>query len=299
MDYKQVIKNQDTRLKILGLTEFIPDKVMLKLQYRVKTGKSLNLKNPSRFTEKLQWYKLNYRDSLLTKCADKYLVREYVSSKGLDDILIPLLGVYENTNEIDFKSLPEKFILKTTNGSHTNIICEDKSKLNIKETVDTLNSWLVQRTVKAGREWAYYDIKPRIIIEELLEKDLDNDLIDYKFYGFNGRVNFVKVVANRFHDEGQIQGIFDDEFKQLPYFKDGVRRITEKREKPKNYDTMVEIAKILSEDFPHARVDLYNINGKIYFGELTFYDTSGYETFAPDEFDYILGNEFILPSENS
>lgn len=295
MDYKKIIKNQNTRLKILGLTEFIPDKKMLKFQYKIKTGNKLNLKNPSRFTEKLQWYKLNYRDPLLTICADKYKVRKYVESKNLGEILIPLLGVYKNAKDIDFNNLPNKFILKTTNGSHTNIICEDKSKLNIKDTIETLNSWLVERTVKAGREWAYYDIEPRIIIEELLEKDHDDDIIDYKFYGFCGSVNFVKVVANRFNDEGQIQGIFDNNFKQLPYFKDGVRKITDERKRPKNFDKMVYIAKILSKDFPHTRVDLYNIDGKIYFGELTFYDTSGYETFTPDEFDYILGKEFKLP----
>lgn len=290
MDYKKIIKNQETRLKILRLFDFIPDKLMIQLQYKIKTGRRLNLKNPTRFTEKLQWYKLYYRDSLMTKCADKYSVREYISQKGLEGILVPLYGVYESVEDINFDVLPDKFVLKTTNGSHTNIFCEDKEKLYITETKKLLHQWLNKRPVKAGREWAYYNIKPRIICEKML----GNELIDYKFYGFRGNVEYIKVVKDRFHISGQKQGIFNDRFEQLPYFKNDVGRIDNYLEKPPKFDEMVFIAKKLSQDFPHVRVDLYNIDGKIYFGELTFYDTSGYETFTPDEFDWILGRQFIL-----
>jgi len=296
MNYKKIIPNQDFRLKLLKLTEFIPDKPMIFLQYWIQTGRKLNLKNPQRFTEKLQWYKLNYRAPLMTKCADKYEVRQYVQSKGYGDILVPLYGVYDKAEDIDFDNLPNKFVLKTTNGSQTNIFCEDKTKLNKENTIKLLNKWLEKKTVKAGREWAYYDIKPRIICEKYLDKDKNNDLIDYKFYCFYGKSEYIKVVANRYHESGQKQGLFNIDFEQLPYYKNDVQRISGGVQKPKNYDYMVDIAKTLSEDFPHVRVDLYNIDGKVYFGELTFYDTSGYETFDPDEFDYMLGNEFILPS---
>lgn len=295
VDYKKLIPNQELRLKILGLTDFIPDKAMIKLQYRIKTGRKLNLKNPERFTEKLQWYKLYYRDSLMTKCADKYDVRDYIATKGYRDILIPLYGVYESSEGIDFSQLPERFVLKTTNGSHTNIFCDNKANFNIKAACKTLNKWLSKRTTKAGREWAYYEIKPRIVCEKYLEKDKNNDLIDYKFYCFSGKISYIKVVKDRFHITGQRQGLFNSNFEQLPYYKNDVLRITEYLEKPKNYDMMCKIAEDLSSDFPHVRVDLYNINGRIYFGELTFYDTSGYETFDPDMFDFLLGKEFELP----
>src|SRR5690625_2284077 len=132
MSYKKIIPSLKLRLKILSILDFIPDKLMIMLQYRIKTGRKLNLEDPKRYNEKLQWYKLYYRDPLMTKCADKYKVREYVAAKGLKDILVPLYGVYDNANDVDFNQLPEKFVLKTNNGSgsHANIFCDQKSKLN-------------------------------------------------------------------------------------------------------------------------------------------------------------------------
>lgn len=293
MDYKKIIPSRDLRLKILGLTEFIPDKLMVKLQYWIKTGRLLNLKNPIRFNEKLQWYKLYYRDPKMTECVDKYLVRGFVKNKGLENILVPLYGVYDNVNEINFDSLPSKFVFKTNNGSHTNIICENKNNLDLKQTEKVLNEWLTRRTTKAGREWAYYDVNPKIICEKLLEPE-DGNLIDYKFYCFDGKAHFIKVATNTNNPNGPENGIFDMEFKQLPYCRKEVQKINERLQRPKNFKLMCQIAEKLSEDFPHVRVDLYNIDGKIYFGELTFYDTSGYQIFEPDEFDFILGKLFKI-----
>ena len=200
MDYKKFIKNQEIRFKILGLFDFLPDKLMIQIQYWIKTGRKLNLKSPKRFTEKLQWYKLYYRDPLMTQCADKYNVREYIAQKGYEDILIPLYGVYESADEIDFNILPNSFVLKTTNGSHTNIICKDKSKLDIKKTVKILNNWLEKRSAKLGREWAYYDIKPRIICEKYLRDKTNkfDGINDYKFICFNGEAKYVWVDVNRY-----------------------------------------------------------------------------------------------------
>lgn len=297
MNYKKIIKSQKLRLKLLKITEFIPDKLMIKLQYKIATGNKLNLKEPKRFTEKLQWYKLYYRKPLLTQCADKYEVREYIKEKGLEDILVPLYGVYNSSKDIKFENLPNKFVLKTSNGSHTNILCEDKSKIDISNVREVLDEWLNKRPVKAGREWAYYNIKPRIICEKYLEKDENNDLIDYKFYCFNGKVYCLEVIAERYFEDGMKIGIYDLEFNRLPYKDSDGGELRYDIEKPNNFEKMIEIAEKLSEDFPQVRVDLYNIEGKIVFGELTFYDGSGYSKYIPDEFDFILGKQFKLPNK--
>lgn len=294
MNYKNIIKNQDLRIKILGLTKFIPDKIMIKLQYKISTGRNLNLKNPKRFTEKLQWYKLYYRDPLMTICADKYEVRKYVKEKGYEDILVPLLGVYENSNEIDFDKMPNRFVLKTTNGSHTNIFCENKKEFNFEKTKITLDKWLKRDTISPGREWAYHGIKPKIICEDFIEKDENNDLIDYKFFCFNGKVYCMYVIIERFLNEGIKLGIYDKEFNKLSYRRADINPIEKNIDKPQNFEKMIEIAEALGKDFPHVRVDLYNIKGKIIFGELTFYDGSGYNGFISDEFDFILGERFII-----
>nr|WP_285841615.1 ATP-grasp fold amidoligase family protein [Psychrobacillus sp. MER TA 171] len=270
---------------------------MIKLQYKISTGRKLNIKEPRRFTEKIQWYKLNYRDPLMVKCSDKYEVREYISSKGYSDILVPLYGVYNTAEEINFEELPNQFVLKTTNGSHTNIICEDKSTLDIEATKNKLNNWLTAWEGKVGREWAYYGIKPKIICEKLLEKDQNNDLIDYKFFCFNGKPFSLYVIVERYLKDGIKLGIFDTEFNKLSYHRDDIPELKKSINKPEKFEEMLEIAKDLSQDFPHVRVDLYNINGKIYFGELTFYTGSGYHGYSPDEFDYILGERFHIPAQ--
>ncbi|MFA7288384.1 MAG: ATP-grasp fold amidoligase family protein [Melioribacteraceae bacterium] len=267
---------------------------MIIFQYKLSTGRWPRLKNPIRFTEKIQWYKLNYRHNLLTKCSDKYSVREYVSAKGLSDILIPLFGIYDNVEEINFGNLPKKFVLKTTNGSHTNILCSDKSQLNIELAKKTLNGWLNTWQSKMGREWGYYNIKSRIICEKLLDKDLNNDLIDYKFFCFNGKPFCLYAIVERFLEDGIKLGIFDTEFNLMPYIRSDIFGLKSNIPKPKNFDRMLEIAEILSRDFPFVRVDLYNIDGNIYFGELTFYDGSGYKGYIPDEFDFILGENFKI-----
>ncbi|MGM0897044.1 MAG: ATP-grasp fold amidoligase family protein [Bacillota bacterium] len=297
MNYKKIIPSQKLRLKLLKFGDAIPDKLMIKLQYRLATGRRLNLKKPESFPEKLQWYKLYYRDPLITKCSDKYRVREYLKSKGLEDILVPLYGVYENAEDIDFNKLPDKFVIKTTNGSKTNILCEDKSQLDIEHTKKTLNRWLNEWNGKIGREWGYYNVKPLIICEKYLEKDGNNDLVDYKFFCFDGIPSYLYVIVERFLQGGAKLGIYDMKFEKVPYRRIDIPHFTGNIEKPENYNKMIDIAKKLSEDFPHARVDLYNIDGKIYFGELTFYNGSGYKDHIPEQLDLILGEKFRLPKK--
>lgn len=293
MDYKKIIKNQNLRFKVLNLLNFIPDKTMVKLQYRIKTGRKLNLKNPQRYTEKLQWYKLYYRNPLMTKCADKYTVREYVESKGLGNILNELYGVYDLVDEIDFDRLPNKFVLKTTNDSHTNIFCEDKSKADIDKIKEELNEFMHSRNGKSpGREWAYDGSKRRIVCEKYLDKTKDGEIIDYKFFCFNGKIEYLNIVVD--NKETRKLGIYDTKGKKTKYSRTDMEEIEKEIKIPDNFEEMKKIAEKLSEDFPHVRVDLYDIDGKIIFGELTFYGSSGYMQFEPDEFDFILGEKFKL-----
>lgn len=299
MNYKNIIKSQKVRFFILKLLDFFPDKLMIFLQYKISTGRWLKLNKPIRFTEKIQWYKLYYRKEVVTQCSDKFGVREFVSSKGFSDILVPLYGVYEDVEEIRFESLPSQFVLKTTNGSHTNILCSNKNKLNIESTKKTLKKWLNTWTSKMGREWGYYNIKPRIICEKLLDKDDNNDLVDYKFFCFNGEPFCLYVIVDRLLEDGIKLGIFDTEFNLLPYRRSDIRGLTKDIPKPKKFNHMLEIAKELSKDFPFVRVDLYNIDGNIYFGELTFYDGSGYKGYISDEFDFIMGDKFVLPKKTN
>ncbi|MFC9597776.1 ATP-grasp fold amidoligase family protein [Peribacillus butanolivorans] len=293
MDYRKIIKSKEMRFKILHYLRFIPDSLMLKLQYRMKMGRKLNLKNPQRWTEKLQWYKLYYRTPLMTQCADKHDVREYIKSKGLEDILNKLYAVYDSADQFILDSLPQKFVIKTTNGSGTNILCKRKSQLQLDKVKQSLNEWMSRDNYSVGREWSYKGIVPRIIVEEYLE-DKNNSfdgINDYKFICFNGRAKYIVFDVDR-HIEHK-RNIYDTDWNFIdintdyPNFGDCVSR-------PEGLDEMLRVANILAADFPFVRVDLYWVNGKVYFGELTFYPWTGYVQFDPDEFDIILGEQFIL-----
>lgn len=296
MDYKKIIKSRDIRLKILSLLNWIPDKEMIKLQYRLKTGRHLNLNHPIRYTEKLQWYKIYYKDPIMAQCADKYTVREYIESKGMGNILNEVYGIYDSVDGIDFEKLPNQFVIKSTNGAGGNnvLICKDKSQFNIANAHIKMKMWTVIRRNGSGREWVYYKIKPRIIIERFINTEND-DLTDYKFFCFNGKSHYMYVINGRKLGEEIKLGIFDMNFNQLPYFRGDENRMLKAPKIPENFDEMVKIAEELSEDFPHVRVDLYNVNGKIIFGELTFFDGSGYQSYEADEFDFMLGEKFKLP----
>lgn len=275
---------------------FIPDKPMIKLQYRIKLKRKLNLKEPKRYTEKLQWYKLYYRNDKMPICVDKYMVREYIEEKGLSDILVRLYAVYESPDELDFAALPDKFVLKTTNGSGTNIICRDKSEWNEEELKKKIKGFFKQSSASAGREWAYAKGKPRVIVEALLEDDSTSDgsICDYKFLCFGGKPEYVVYDVDRFTNHKR--NIYDTNWNNLHIASDCPCSDVE-YPKPENLDKMLEIAEILSQDFPAVRVDLYNIGGKIYFGELTFFPWSGYVQYTPDEFDFEMGEKFILPEK--
>ena len=294
--YKKIISSQKMRFAILRMLKFVPDKAMIKLQYRIKLKRKLNLKDPKRYTEKIQWYKLYYRNPVMMVCVDKYGVRKYIEKKGLGNILNQLYQVVDRPEEINFDQLPDKFVIKTTNGSGTNILVKDKKTLNIAETKKKLNDFLNMAEASAGREWAYGGSSKKIIVEELLEDNSNKDkgISDYKFLCFNGKPVYVVYDKDRFSDHKR--NFYDVNWNYVkvdsdcPCFEDSVK-------KPENYEKMVEIASVLSRDFPAVRVDLYNIEGKIYFGELTFYPWSGYVQYTPDSFDFELGKYFVLPEK--
>ena len=295
-EYKKLFRSQKLRHVILDLFRFIPDKQMLRLQYRIKMGKKLNLTNPQTYTEKLQWYKLYYRDPLMTRCADKHLVREYLTERGFGDLLCQEYGVYDNPEDINLKALPDRFVIKTTNGSGTNIFCTDKSRIDFSDAKKRLKNWIKRDCYGLGREWAYKDINPKIIVEEYLE-DKDNmydGINDYKFMCFNGKVSYVVLDVDRY--VAHKRSIYDADWNYIDVGTD-CEKLGDLVSKPEGFEEMKQIAESLAKDFPCVRVDLYWINHRTYFGELTFYPWTGYVVFDPVSFDRELGDKFQLPGK--
>lgn len=282
------------RFALLRMLKFVPDKQMIKVQYYLKLKRKLNLDCPQRYTEKIQWYKLNYRNADMPICVDKYRVREYIHKKGLDSILVKQYALYDKAEDIVLEDLPDKFIIKTTNGSGTNIICKDKSKLNKYLLQKKIDSFFRQSCASAGREWVYSYVQPKIVIEQLLEDPStpDGAINDYKFLCFNGKPEYIVLDVDRFTNHRR--NIYDTQWNDLHIVSDCACADSTYKP-PENLSEMLYIAEQLCKDFPAVRVDLYSVGGKVYFGELTFFPWSGYVQFSPDSFDYELGVHFKLP----
>lgn len=272
---------------------------MIRIQYFIQTGRKLNIEHPKRFTEKIQQYKLYYRNSLMLQCTDKCEVRKYVESKGLSDILIPVVGVYGNVKDIDMDSLPNEFVAKTTDGGGgcQVYICRDKTLLESASFLKTISQWMNMSKLKPfGREWAYENDYPRrIIIEELIKDGVNFDLTDYKFFCFSGRPHFCQVITNRSFNESI--DFFDMEWRHLPFRGLNPRPQNAKQTlpMPSHFERMKDIAHKLSQPFPFARIDLYSTNKQVYFSEITFYPASGYGCFTPDEWDFKFGDLLQMP----
>lgn len=292
--YKKIFKSKNLRFRILSALRFIPDKPMLRLQYRIKCGRPLNLKNPKRYTEKIQWYKLFYRDPVMQQCADKYQVRKYVEDRGLGHILNELYDVFETPEDIRLDHLPDQFVLKLSNGSGTNLLCRDKSELNLPEVQQKFRDYLVQSGSSAGREWVYKSDKKVIVAEKLLEDPLrpGQDLRDYKILCFDGQPEYIICVDGRYTDH-YCHVVYDPQWNKQDVVI-GQSSNSADYQKPETLEEMLEIARTLSRDFPAVRIDLYDIGGKILFGEMTYFPWSGYMHFQPDEFDFVLGEKFVL-----
>ncbi len=296
MDYKRVFRTRAIRRKILSYLTFVPDSMMLRIQYYLKLGRKLNLKNPKRFTEKLQWYKLHYRNPLMKQCVNKFTVREYVKEKGLESILVKLYGHYDNVDSIVWDDLPDEFVIKTQHGGGglSVLLCHNKSektKARIRKELAILRKETPSK--RGGREWAYWGIPTGIVAEELLinREKPEAGINDYKIFCYNGHAKYIIVDVDRYI--GHKRNFYDRDWNDLHVTSDcpaSDRDIP----KPDNLDEMLRVAEKLSEDFPYVRVDLYSVDGKVYFGELTFYPWSGYVQYTPDEWDYTFGELFEL-----
>ena len=298
MDYKQIFRSQQVRFRILKALAFLPDAVMLRWQYRLKMGFWPDLKQPRRFTEKLQCYKMYYRNPVLPQCVDKYGVRQYLEQKGFGHLLNRLYGVYDRAGKIDFDALPNRFVIKTTDGGGGNnvVICRDKSTLDIPGTVARVDSWLNLKSVNAGREWAYTGIaRSRIIVEEYLENEEHPEagIEDYKFFCFGGEPFCIVKDCDRYI--GHKRNFYDLGWNNLNISSD-CPPFDDKRAAPEGLEQMTRIARELSAGFPFVRVDLYYTQGRVFFGEFTFYPWSGYVRFGPASFDYELGERFDISS---
>ena len=295
------------KLSRMGLLKWIPDDLFLKVRYRGEMNKPLNLRNPQTFNEKLQWLKLYDRKPEYTVMVDKYAAKQYVAAKIGEQYIIPTLGVWEHFDDIDFDSLPNQFVLKCTHDSGGLVVCKDKSSLDKTAAREKLEKSLKQNYYWSGREWPYKNVPPRIIAEKYMsnnqEKDNEgillsinenSDLKDYKFYCFNGTMKFVMINSDRNSDKPTKADYFDRDFNWLD-FTWGYAHAEIRPEKPEKFEEMVFLAEKLSKGLSHIRVDFYECDGKVYFGELTFYDGSGFDAIEPIEWDYKIGKLIKSP----
>lgn len=270
------------------ICKILPDKLYIMIQYRSIVGKKLKLKNPQTYTEKLQWIKLHDRKPEYTLMVDKYLVKDYVAKRIGEEYVVPLIGVWDSFDDISFSELPESFVLKANNSSGGNIICKSKTNLDIGVAKRIINGALRDNVFWYGREWPYKDVIPKIIAEEYLE-DLSGGLQDYKVLCFNGEPRFIEFHSGRFTDD-HIQNFYDFDWVKQDFNQVGEKGSTDNFEKPKCLEKMYELSKILSKDIRHVRVDWYEVGDRLYFGELTFFDASGYQEFVPEEINYQMGS---------
>lgn len=264
--------------------------------YEKRTGKKLNLESPKTFNEKIQWMKLYDSTPLKTRLADKYLVREWVAEKIGEEYLIPLLGVYDSFDEIDFEALPNQFVMKTNHGSGWNVIVKDKEKLNIVETKEKFDFWLDQNyAFKNGFELHYKDIVPKIVIEKYMA-DLDGDIYDYRFFCFNGVPKYIFVDIGS-GTRNHLRNVYDLEWNLQEY---GVSYplIMPEPKKPETFEVMKKLAHKLCQEFALVRVDFYSVDNKIYFGEMTFTPQSGIGKWEKEEINRHYGDLIDLSRIN-
>jgi len=274
-----------------GWLDWMPDSLYLKLLYRATTGKKCNLKNPVTYNEKLQWLKIHDRKPEYSDMVDKYEVRKIIEKTVGGEYLIPCYGVYQAFDEIDLDKLPEQFVLKCTHDSGSVIICKDKAKFDIADAKQSLDAAMKRNYYSTYREWPYKYVKPRIIAEKYMVDESGDDLKDYKVMCFNGVAKVIEVHENRFTEgKEHTQTFYDRNWKNLHIVQEGLSYVKEERIPPLQLDKILELSEKLAKDMYHARVDWYIINDKIYFGEITFFDGSGFEIFPNPEDDMYLGS---------
>ncbi len=281
--------------RMMRKMRFLPPKIYAKYHYEYFTGKKLNLENPKEFNEKIQWLKVFYHPKILTQLVDKYAVRTYVEEKIGAQYLNEIYGVYDAPDEIIYDELPQKFVIKATHASSYNLIVTDKDKLNQKKISTLFKKWLsINQYYRMGQEWAYKDVKPRLIAEKFLKDDGVTSLIDYKFYCFNGVAKLMEVHLDRI--ENHKRAFYDLDFNRLPYrYVSAEKTISTEVEKPSNFIEMMKLSETLAANFPFVRVDFYSIKGRSIFGEMTFYPSDGRKDMHPEEYNKVLGDFIHLP----
>ena len=277
------------------LSRLIPDRIYLQIVYFKHFRRFINFNNPKTFNEKIQWLKLNYRNEEYTKLVDKYRVKQYITKLIGEEYVIPTLGVWNNVDDIDFKSLPEKFVLKCNNDSGGIVICKNKKDFDEAKAKSFLKERLKNNGYWYGREWPYKNVKPCIIAEKYMEDSISKDIKDYKFFCFNGSMEFFDIDIDRFIEHRA--NYYDRNGNFLPFGKTYCPPdYTKKIEMPKNLDKMIELAETISHNTVLSRIDFYEIDGQVYFGEITFYPGSGFSPFTDEKWDYKLGGMIDLPN---
>lgn len=289
-----MFENTFLRNIILQSLKLIPDRYYLQILYKRVFGKPLNLKNPQTFNEKIQWLKLHDRKPIYTKMVDKYEAKEYVANIIGSEYIIPTLGVWDKFDDIPFSELPDQFVLKCTHDSGGLVIVRDKNEFDKIEAKKKIEKCLKNNFYWQGREWPYKNVKPRIIAEQYMEDSITHDLRDYKFFTFNGVPKALFIATERSGSNETKFDFFDMEFRHLP-FTNGHPNADICPSKPETFEEMKILAEKLSQNIPHLRVDFYEVNGKAYFGELTFSHWSGLKQFDPEKWDSIFGSWIELP----
>lgn len=276
--------------------KYVPDSLYLRRQYKKIMGKPLNLRNPHTFNEKLQWLKIHDRNPLYTTMVDKYAVKKYVADMIGEEYIIPTLGVWDKFDDINFDELPYQFVLKCTHDSGGLVICKDKSKLDMEKAKEKIEKSLKTNYYLLGREWPYKNVQRRIIAEKYMVDYSGNDLSDYKVHCFNGVPKVILVCSERFSDAGLHEDFYDVNWKRLEVKRPDHPSSDIEQPEPKELQKMLLLSEQLSRKYPFMRTDFYEVNGRLYFGEITFYPASGFDRFEPEEWDYKFGEWLSLPT---
>lgn len=292
MSILRSVMNRESINSMARIFAFIPDEPYLKMMYRLRTGKRLNLEAPRRFNEKIQWLKLHDRRPEYTMMVDKYSVKPYVASIIGEEFIIPTLGVWDRFDDIDFAKLPDQFVLKCTHDSGGLVICKDKSKLDMKKARKKIERSLKSNFFWIGREWPYKDVPHRIIAEQYLEDESGEELKDYKIFCFNGEPKYIQVDFGRFSNHER--NVYSTDWKYMGFTSHYKSNPNVAIPRPEKLDKMLAIAKVLSVGIKQVRIDLYSVFGRVYFGEVTFYHGSGFVRYEPDEWDERLGRMIEL-----
>lgn len=273
------------------LYDIVPHDLLMKIYFRMSLNESLNLKQPKTFNEKICWYKLRYcaNNDLIIKCADKNRMREYFFEKGLEQNLVPQIGLWEDAHDINFDYLPDKFVLKTNHGCHFNIVCTDKKSLNKEKAIKILNSWLKIKYGKLNIEPHYDKIKPMIIGEKYVG-EIDSGAVDYKLHCFNGKPSFFEICHSRVINGDALSSSYDCNWNKMNLYKYGEKDI----EKPICLSEMLDIATKIAIDFPYVRIDFYVLDKKPLIGELTFSPAGGMDRDLTLESDIKIGEKFDI-----